>query len=113
MDHDSDLGELLQEAFSAAWSHRREGTPEERLRNCLARRDSGCRSRILRDVQHHLERGLCDMQMSELIAFELGCHLRPAEMGLTASEWLRWVGRQVAREERLTPSQSSARDDLA
>lgn len=88
----SSLAALLEEAFPAPGPT---SDPDARLRVCLARRDGSERVRITDEVHELLGRGLCDMQMSDVIAFELGCHLRPADMGLTPSEWLAWVGRRA------------------
>jgi hypothetical protein len=95
---ESPLTELLEEALPSDW---RVGaaTPAERMRSCLAGRNDTTRALILQEVEDLRGRGLCDMQLSDLVAFELGCHLRPSEMGLTPAEWLAWVGRQVAAEE--------------
>ncbi len=38
------------------------------------------------------------MQLSDVVAFELGCHLRPAELEMTTVEWL------VSLEHRIADS---------
>lgn len=91
-----DLTALLEDAFPPGWDRRGQTTPEERLRSRVALRDDACRRRILLQLRHLMDRELCDMQLTDLIAFELGCHLHPAEMGLTATAWLEWVAREVA-----------------
>lgn len=95
MDPHAELCALLEEAFPADRRAHALTDPAERLRRCLARRDSAQRQRIQSQVRALLGRGLCDVQLADLLAFELGCHLRPAEMGCTPAEWLDWVGRQA------------------
>lgn len=95
MPSESPLADLLEEAFPSGWAAD-DTSPVERLRTCLARRDVEQRARIAREVHDLLGRGLCDMQMADVIAFELGCHLPPGDMEMTPSRWLAWLGRQVA-----------------
>lgn len=94
--HGSHLAQLLQRAFPADWRLHHGCTPDERLRVCLESHDHTSRRRLLREVHGHLDRDLCEMQFSDLVAFELGSHLHPAEMGLAAREFLEWVGRRIA-----------------
>lgn len=91
----SSLADLLEEAFHRGWD---DGTarPGQRLGRCLRRRETAERAKILDDLRDIQARALCDMQLADLIAFELACDLRPAQMGLTPAEWLDWVGREVA-----------------
>lgn len=96
MRHGSHLALLLQRAFPQGWRLRYGGTPDERLRVCLESHDDASRRRLLREVHRHLDRDLCEMQFNDLVAFELGSHLQPAEMGLAAREFLEWVGRRIA-----------------
>lgn len=96
MRHGSHLALLLQQAFPQDWRLRYGGTPDERLHACLESRDDASRRRLLREVRRHLDRNLCEMQFSDLVAFELDSHLQPAEMGLAAREFLEWVGRRIA-----------------
>lgn len=96
MRHESHLGLLLQQAFPYGWHVRYGCTPDERLRVCLESHDDASRRRLLGEVHRHLDRDLCEMQLIDLVAFELGSHLQPAEMGLTAREFLAWVGRRIA-----------------
>lgn len=89
------LTALLEEAFPEAPPP---PDPEARLLRCLAGRGGSERARIAEEADTLLRRGLCDMQLADLLAFELGCHLRPAEMGMTPAAWLAWVRRHAAAQ---------------
>lgn len=91
----SDLAGLLEEAFSADWCADPDSTPAARLRRVLAGRSEAQCRRIGAELEAVLARDLCEMQMADLLAFELGCHLRAADEGMTSGEWLAWVGRQI------------------
>ena len=95
----SALAGILGEAFPPGWDQGRT-TAQERLGASIASRTPAERIRIVQDVEDVLGRGLCDMQLSDLIAYELGCHLRPAAMGLTPSDWLRWLAGRVDGAEK-------------
>lgn len=91
MPSHSSLTSLLSDAYPPHWRVDSD-PPAQRLWDCLVQRDETERLAICEEVEKILGRGLCDVQVSDLIAYELGCHLRPAEMGMTPSGWLAWIG---------------------
>lgn len=95
------LAQLVADAFPEGWAEK--GTsPEQALANALDGFDARARRRLAREAAEVGRRGLCDMQLDALIAYELDGHLRPAEMGLTPSEWLTWLS------DRIEPGTSGA-----
>ena len=90
MSSESPLTRLLEEAFPPDWDATG-SAPSERLGASLRHRDASERRRIVGEVEALLQRGLCEMQLSDVIAYELGAHLSPQDMGLTPSAWLMWV----------------------
>lgn len=89
------LSGLLEEAFPPDWRARPDPSIGERLRLGLSRRDESQRTAIQMELRELLGRGLCEMQLSDVVSFELGCHLRPAEMNMTTAEWLVWLEHQI------------------
>lgn len=92
---DSELAALLEDAFPRDWERGDSADAAQRLRASLATRNTARRRHIAHELDGLLDRGLCDMQLADVVAFELGCHLRPAQLGMTPSEWLLWIGREV------------------
>lgn len=84
------LAKLLQTAFPPEW--REEGeSPEGALDRAVARLGREDRAEAVQELADLRQRGFCDMQLDDLIAYELGSHLRPAELGLTPAAWLVWL----------------------
>ena len=94
------LAELIEKAVPSGCTSDPERSPGARLNARWTQLEPRARRRILSELDSVLARGLCDMQMAHLLAFELGSHLDPAEMGLTPTEWLGWVRRQLLAGQR-------------
>lgn len=88
------LAEVVERAFPPDW-RRRHLTPEAALASALSRVGPEGRADALAEADGIATRGLCEMQLDALIAYELGSHLGPAEVGGTAIGWLAWLRGQL------------------
>ena len=51
----------------------------------------------LRELDALLGRGLCEPQLSDVVLYEIGCHIAPEREGLDTSAWLARVRESIHR----------------
>ncbi|MEK9501237.1 contact-dependent growth inhibition system immunity protein [Gaopeijia maritima] len=88
------LARLLGVAFPPDWADRH-GHPEEALAEAVRTLGPEAVRRAAEELDDIAGRGLCDMQLDALLAFECDCHLRPAETGRSPAGWLAWLAQSL------------------
>jgi hypothetical protein len=88
------LGDLLRRYFHAGWSQDAgskaviarmiEQTPSDTLRVAFS------------ELDNLLTSGVCEPQLTDVLQFELGCHITPSEEGVDASAWLMQLRRVMS-----------------
>ncbi len=92
----SDLAEVVSAAFPP---DRPCGGPgaDAALERALRTVGPAVRAGALAEADRIARRGLCEVQLDALIAYELGSHLTPADLGLTPAAWLDWLRSGIER----------------
>jgi hypothetical protein len=89
------LSQLLGHYFNDGWDQRGGSTLAiERMIRETPRRTL---HQACNELDALLASGVCEPQISDVLQFELGCHVTPADEGVDASTWLRRLRRMMSK----------------
>jgi hypothetical protein len=89
------LSELLGSYFHEQWDHRSGSQPTiERMIQDTPRAKL---QRALVELDALLSSGVCEPQLTDVLQFELGCNVTPANENVDASGWLHELRRELSK----------------